>query len=250
MKMDSLLGLFTFMLAIATVWLAYETWIGREEQVRQRKEIAFRAALIESANNIVSFTRWNPMLAVNSPPDKEWLNQSLSFTRLNELLETVWVDPMLWERITGGLLVNVKRFEDRIHVNLLDMSIEDRVKIEGSKRDYFLIDLYLKQLACYVLAEMQRQRINIPAAIIRTQMFQPLAWAHGSIEEDPKTTAYTLEVQPLPPFVHFPLEPENVAFRDCRLEVLISKARLALEQPLKLLLSEAKIQKKSVETCS
>ncbi len=230
---DDPLAFFTFVLAIATVGLTWETWRGRKEQEQHRKEIAFRAALIEAANNIANFTRWNPILTYL--PDKEWLNQSLSFAKLTEMLETVWVDPRLWERITGGLLINLKRFEERIHSNLLSETAEERVKIECSKRDYFLIDIYLKQLACYILSEMQRQGIKVPEDIQRTQIFWPLAWNYGGNDESPQMIAYTLECQLVPPFVSLPPEPEDAAFSDCRLELLISKARQAHQRQLETL---------------
>ena len=72
---------------------------------------------------------------------------------------------------------------------------------------------------------MRRQGFAVPNGILHSGIFQPLAWTYVDKDTTVKVMANTLEQQLLPPFVNLPPEPEDAAFQDCRLEVLIQKAQ-------------------------
>lgn len=219
------LAVVTFLLVLVTAWLVWETRNSRIQGEHQRKEIAFRAALVEIADNIASLNRWSPALGMYKGV---WWNHPLKFPKLTELLETVWIHPDLWERIRGGTLPRIANIEDRLNVTLINsQTAENSTAWQNDAEEmYHSLDLYLKQLARYVFCEMRRQGLNAPENTWNTATFQPRPWLYGDSNLPSETVADLFETQLIPPLSP---EPNNAAFRDCRLQVLIGEARRALE---------------------
>ncbi len=214
-----LLALFTAWLAWMTSLLVKETTHSRKAAEHHQKEIAFRAVLIELADNILSFERWKPTL--NAMPDKEWKDHPLQFIHLYELFRTVWIHKQLLER-SFAVVMNVKRLETALRELLFDRQELNQNAIDT----YYVIDLYLKQLACYVICEAQRQGIDVPAEswVKNANIFQPSPWLYG--DSSSGIAARNLETQLIPPL---PPEPNEHAFQECALERLISQAHQRLQ---------------------
>ncbi|MER3459626.1 MAG: hypothetical protein C4309_14295 [Chloroflexota bacterium] len=89
----------TFGLAFVTFLLVLETRETRVQAETQRKELAFRAALVELADNILNHRRWDPERG--GRPDRYWWDHPPQFTQLNKLLGSVDITPQLFVWITG-----------------------------------------------------------------------------------------------------------------------------------------------------
>lgn len=223
-------AVFTGVLALATFRLVKEAKDSRVEQERQRKEIAFRAALMEVADYITSLNKWTPAFG---RPQRIWWEDPLKFSRLTGLLESVWIHPKLWERLSRGTLIRIKELEGYLK-DCISRPAEDYTKIQNEVvRNCDNLDLYLKQLARYIFCEMRRQKLNAPEDVWNTATFQPRPGVYGDLLLSPETAAKLFESQHIPP-----LQPEldDAAFHDCRLQILIGEARQALgaQPPLQL----------------
>ena len=73
----------TLLLVSATVYLGLEARKIRKEEEGHRKEVAFRAAILELSNNIISLTPHNPTL---SKPNISW-DYPMKFPKLMDLMD-------------------------------------------------------------------------------------------------------------------------------------------------------------------
>lgn len=213
----------TVFLALATIWLALEARKARLESSRKDKEVAFRAALTEMAHNIVAIETYNPRLGIRTHP-ANWIEQRLQFENLKYLLATTWLYPKLWERI------------QTIIVNLETREIHMKATVEGGTSsatdEYYLLDLYLKQVARYLAAEMLRQKFESTELnqVAHSELYKPLPWVYGTRDQTSEGNAQLLETQVTPPFLKPSTEPTDKIFAGCRLATLIEEARLAHEK--------------------
>jgi hypothetical protein len=211
----------TFLLATATLFLACDSWRGRREQERQRKELAFRAALNELAGYIISFEQWEPKSNLRADI---WWKYPLQFYKLIDLVGAVWIHSKLWERINGGVLLMIK-VEEELLKDYMGREHPDQ-NFNAFTDTYYNLDLYLKQLIRYVYCEMQRQSLTVPKGLWEAKVFQPLAWSYGDLSRTPEQIAITFEIIP---FLSLSREPDDSAFGKCRLATLIEQAREALK---------------------
>jgi hypothetical protein len=218
-------ALFTAFTAFATMQLAVESQKHRDEQERQRKELAFQAVIVEMASYIGHFNRWHPANNSDFWVDEIWWMYPMRFNRLTELMEAVRLHPKLWERIVGGSLVAIQWLEK--HLNDFRETRKRNVAVKAPINEYFVLDLYLKQLARYVVCEMQRQNQPVPQGVRETKFFQPLAWNYDRLPDSPKEAAQIIESKFMPPGLP---EIDDFSFHECQLEVLINEARKAFHE--------------------
>lgn len=218
-------ALFAAFTAFATIQLAIESQKQREEQEQQRKKLAFQAAIVEMATYIGNFNKWHPTNNSDFWTNDIWWMYPMRFNRVTELMETVQFHPKLWERIVGGSLMTIQWLE-----NHLNDFMENRKRNVAGKipiSEYFLLDLYLKQLARYIVCEMQRQNQPVPKGVRETKFFRPLAWNYVGLPDSPKEAAQIIESKFMPPGLP---EIDVPSFHECRLEVLIDEARKAFHE--------------------
>lgn len=224
----------TFVLAYVTFLLVLETRETRLQAETQRKELVFRAALVELVDNILSYRRWDPQgLLTKADPDPYWWDHPLQFTRLNELLSSVDIAPQLFAWITGER-GNIQVHEGQLRADLQEqnagkLSTEKENRL--MERAYWL-DLYLIRLACYVICEAKRQGFHTMAeGIEKTGIFKPRPWGYSKSDETPATTAKLAEVAEAwwPAMAKLP-EPDIPGCDQCKLEKLIQLAHQEHEQ--------------------
>lgn len=207
----------TFGLASATFLLVLETRKTRKQAEKQRKELAFRAALVELEDNIINHRRWDPRL--RGRPDAYWWNHPPQFTRLNELLGSVDIPPQLfaWMTVERGNI----QIRDTWLRNELQQQPEGQVNNDLKNRFYWL-DLYLVRLACYVVCEAKRQGFHKMAeGMEQAGIFKPRPWVYGtSLDEAAATTA---KLAGLP-------DPNVSGCEQCRLAELIKLAHEGVKQ--------------------
>lgn len=220
--LNCFLTLFTAFMALATVLLVWDARKGRAEQERQRKEVAFRAAILEVTAYIVSLHEHNIVAGARFDV---WWKHPFEFPRLDALLESVWIDIGLWERLTGGLIGWIKNREASLYDLIAVQNRWDQNLVSGI---YYPLDLYLKQLNRYLFCEMQRQNLRAPTGLWETKTFTPLPWTYGDLNQSPAVAA--AGYVPHPGLIILPAEPQNAAFDECRFERLIALAREALAQ--------------------
>jgi hypothetical protein len=222
----------TVILAAVTAWVALEARTARLKAVQRDREIVFRAALMELALNVQRLETWMPLL--QDTPPTNWLDEPLPLTAMKDLLARVWVPSGLWNRIMA-LMTNFQAYVEVITAQIRSLPPDAATRGEYfSQREnirnlYYLIDLYLKQLACYLAAEMRRQRLGAPQEWDDNRpLFAPLGWRYdvafgGKLVAE---TAERIESGPAwPPFTPQAPEPDDSAYRECRLERLIERAR-------------------------
>lgn len=191
-------------------------------------ERLFTRALAELSNNIVNLEMWNPQL--QDKPDDFWWGKPLGFVRFEELLEGVDLPPALRDRL------HAVRRHIEIQQSLLRKGLESATRDQAATDHltslFYIIDLYLKQLACYIFAEARRRGLGESAEHRgSTARFEPLPRLYGTTPgEAPPVTAQLMETQLLPPLQPLPAEPHESDYVQCRLEVLIGRARDRLDQ--------------------
>lgn len=220
----------TFLLAMATMWIAWESRTSRREAAQRDREVAFRAALVELATNIQGVEAWDPSLE-STPPEK-WLQTPLAFAAAKSLLAHVWVPAALWDRITT-LVTNLAAYVEVVTAQIrgLPPDASTRGEYTAQRQNImnlrYLIDIYLKQLACYLFAEMQRQWLDVPSDWKdRRPLFDLPAWDYGPEFKSAADAAQSVDRGPMwPPFTAQAPEPDDPAYCDCTLERLIERAR-------------------------
>src|SRR5262245_36079997 len=110
----------------------------------------------------LSFNKWNYKLRGVPTADEISWKQPVEFSHVTKLIEEIWVDPQLWERIIGYSLVIIKHLDKSMSELLEQPNNETARKYEDT---FYEIDLRLKQLARYLLCEMKRQKLEVPAGI-------------------------------------------------------------------------------------
>jgi len=226
----AVLAFATFLLAGATMWLVLEARAARRETTRHNREVAFRAALVELATNVQLLESWRPDLQSTVPAD--WLRTPLTFSAMRDLLARVWVPGGLWDRVMTTI-VNLSAYIQTMEAvrQQLPSDASGRADYtnlwEHLRNLYYHTDLYLKQLACYVLAEMQRQRLDVPREWqARRPLFDPLPWYYvAGFESATAAAQITDQGHMWPPYTAQTPEPDDPAYRDCALERLMEKAR-------------------------
>jgi hypothetical protein len=224
----------TFGLAFVTLLLVLETREGRMQGEQQRKELAFRAALVELADNILNYRRWDPSgLIMQVDPDPYWWDHPLQFTQLNKLLSSVDIAPQLFAWITGER-GNIQVRERQLRADLKERKVSElsnEKKNELMEKAYWL-DLYLVRLACYVVCEAKRQGFHTMAeGIEKTGVFRPMPWSYSRPDETPLTTAKLAEVaEAWWPAMSKLLESDIPGCDQCKLEKLIQLANEELKQ--------------------
>ncbi len=226
----AVLAIATFLLAMATMWIAWESRMSRREAAQRAREVAFRAALVELATNIEVVEAWDPSLE-STPPEK-WLQTPLVFAAAKNLLAHVWIPAALWDRITT-LFTNLGAYVEVVTAQIHGLPPDAATHGEYTAQRQniinlrYRIDLYLKQMACYFLAEMQRQRLDVPSdwKDART-LFDLPAWDYGPEFESAAAAAQSVDRGPMwPPFTPQAPEPDDPAYGSCTLERLIERAR-------------------------
>jgi hypothetical protein len=200
------------------------------ETARRDREVAFRAALVEFATNIQDVEAWDPLL--QQIPQEKWLETPLAFAAAKNLLAHVWIPAALWDRIMTQV-TNLQAYVEVVTAQARGLPPDAMTRgeyfpqIENVKNLRFLIDLYLKQLACYLLAEMQRQSLDVPSDWkARRPLFDPAAWDYGPEFGSAADAAWKVDQGPMwPPFTPQAPEPDDPAYRGCALERLIERAR-------------------------
>ena len=220
----------TALLAGATVWLVLDGRAARRETAQRDREVWFRAALIELAADIQLLEAWDTSLQPTAP--EKWLQEPpLAFTALKDLLARVWVPGALWDRIisvTTHLQAYVVVITSQIRQLPPDAPTRGEYTgpQENIRRLYYDIDLYLKQLACYVIAEMRRQRLAVPKEWEADQsLFAPLSWRYDAGFKSMAQAVQVMEGHIFPPFRRQAAQPQDPAYRECDLERLMERAR-------------------------
>ncbi len=225
----AVLAVATTLLAVATTWMAAESRKARLDAARRDRELAFRAALVELTTNIQQVETWTPSL--ESTPPENW-HPLLSFTAMRDLLARVWIPGALWDRIMA-LMTNLQAYIEVItaQIRVLPPDASSRGEYTPQRENirdlYYFIDLYLKQLACYLVAEMRRQRLSIPKEWKEGRpLFAPLIWRYDVGFASVPDAVYSIESGHVwPPFTPQAPEPADPAYRSCTLERLIETAR-------------------------
>ena len=219
----------TLFLAAATFWLAREARAARIETERRNHEVSFRAALVELATDIQLLESWQPQLQSTLPAD--WLKTPPTFAAMRDLLAHVWVPGVLWDRIMTTL-VNLGAYVETMEAVRQQLppdvsSPEYTNRWEHLRNLYYFTDLYLKQLACYVLTEMQRQHLDVPREWqAQRLLFDPLPWYYVAGFESAAAAAQdTDQAHMWPPYTAQAPEPDDPAYRSCALERLMERAR-------------------------
>lgn len=216
---------FTFLMAIGTIYLAIETRISRMHIEAQSKHIAFRSAIQEITENVANLHGWNPISESN--PSDSWRNQRLCFESLSFLMNLVVIHPQVWQR-TIALIRNLRAAEVMLKTELID---KDK---EQAKEFFYRIDIYLKQLACYVATEMKIHGFSKEeaSALIENNLMRPARWSYGDSTLTPAAIVAIMEIQPISPFSALPSEPDDPVFADCTLARLVQEAHMSIGNSL------------------
>jgi len=213
----------TLSLALATVFAVLQARAQRRDQVRQRQVLAFRTALLELWDNVQQISGWSHL---QDRPSQRWRAAAVTFTATKNLLGAVWVPSKLWYRITT-VIRNVEAYATRVDDAVTKGDSDVRAAREWNR----IIDLYLKQLARYLFAEMRRQEFDVPENWTAQPLCEPLAWVYGPASPSPAAAASNMESGSIfPPHVPFAAEPDDPAFDECTLEALITRARERVAQ--------------------
>jgi len=226
----AVLAIATVLLAGATTWMVWEARIARFEMARRESEVAFRAALVEIATNVQRLEAWDPSLQPTAP--ENWPQTPLAFGAMKDLLARVWIPGALWDRIMA-LMTNLQAYVEVITAQIrglppdASMRGEYTAQRENIRNLYYLVDLYLKQLACYLTAEMRRQRLVVPKKWQDDRpLFAPLSWRYDAGFASVAQAVQSIESGHVwPPFTPQAPEPDDPAYRDCALERLMERAR-------------------------
>jgi hypothetical protein len=213
--------LFTGLMAVATFWLALEAKKSRESSAKRAEELAFRSALLETAENLRSLRVWDPRLG-GSPPTG-WTSEQLEFVQLRQLMASTWLHPQLWARFMA--VIAYLREEDlRLRQAAGAGNRQDVDRFDP------LLDLYLQQLARSIVWEMRHHGLKYREAegILGVTPFNILAWSFGDVE--------TQQLGHYP----VPSEPTDPDFAPARLSTLIVNAREAAEQGMASLRAQTK----------
>jgi hypothetical protein len=209
----------TLTLAFATVLAVLQARAQTRADVRQKQVLAFRMALMELWDNVQHANAWSNL---QNRPSHRWSAAALTFTATRNLMTAVWFPSKLWYRITT-VIRNIEAYATRVD----DAVTKGDSDVQHAREWNRIIDLYLKQLACYLFAEMRRQRLDVPADwIARQPLCEPLAWTYGPAFPSPAAAAYNMEAGSVfPPHVPFADEPDDPVYADCMLAALITRAR-------------------------
>ena len=217
----------TLLLAFSTEAMAEATRRSVEEIQKERRvrvEACFRAALLELNENLHHLRRWDPRFG--SQPESGWLSRGLRLERFREALSAEWIPAGLWDYMIAAA-VRVERLWD---------NLKENPKIRGNIDQslhvlHLLLDLWLVHLARCLVAEMRRQGMRPPEDL--TRVFTPIPWAWE--DKDPQEAV--LEAVS-PPLVHsLPPMPEDPAYQDARLEMLIREAQESYRKQMSRLMS-------------
>lgn len=209
----------TLSLAVATVLAILQARAQRRDEVRQRHVLAFRIALMELWANVQHIGEWS---SLEGRPSKRWSAAALTFIATRNLLVAVWVPSKLWYRITT-VIRNIEVYATRVD----DAVTKGDGDVQNAREWNRTIDLYLKQVACYLFAEMRRQGLDIPDDWKAHQpLCEPLAWIYEPASPSPAAAAHNMEAGSVfPPHVPFATEPDDPVYAECRREALIIRAR-------------------------
>jgi hypothetical protein len=219
----------TLLLAFSTEAMAEATRRSVEEIQKERRvrvEACFRAALLELNENLHYLRRWDPRFG--SQPESGWLSRGLRLERFREALSAEWIPAGLWDYMIAAA-VRVERLWDNLKENLkIRGNIEE---VQSLHVLHLLLDLWLVHLARCLVAEMRRQGMRPPEDL--TRVFTPIPWAWE--DKDPQEAV--LEAVS-PPLVHsLPPMPEDPAYQDARLEMLIREAQESYRKQMSRLMS-------------
>jgi len=207
----------TLLLAFSTQAMAEATRRSVEETQKERRlrvEACFRAALLELNQNLHHLRSGDPRFG--RLPESGGLSRGLRLERFREALSAEWIPTGLWDYMIAAASW-VERLWDSLKENP-----KIRRNIEGVQSLHvlhLLLDLWLVHLARCLIAEMRRQGIRPPEDLAR--VFTPIPWAWE--DKDPQAAA--LETAPPPLVRSLPPIPEDPAYRDARLEMLIREAQ-------------------------
>lgn len=231
----AVLAIATVLLAVATTQMAWENRTARRETARRDREVEFHAALIEIAENIRHLKMWDPMQ--QSDPPGKWPGTPLTFVAMKSLLAHVWMPGLLWDRLTT-VMTNLDAYIDVMiaQIHGLPPDAASRGEYIPQRNNiidlYYLIDLYLKQLACYLLAEMRRRRLDVPREWQGGRpIFAPAGWRYDAGHVSVAQAVNIIENRPAwrPLTLQAP-EPEDSAYRECSLERLVTRAKQRSEE--------------------
>ncbi len=232
----AVLAFTTGLLALATAWVALESRKFRRETARRNDEIAFRAALVELATDIQAVEAWHPKLEPMIPPGK-WLQAPLAFDATKRLLAHVWLPAALWDRL-ATTITNLQAYVEVVTAQTRGLPPDAATRGEYTPQRQnitelrYRIELYLKQLIRYLLAEMQRQRLHVPSDWKAGRaLFDPPAWYYDPEFKSAADAAIAVDRGPMwPPFTAQAPEPDDPAYGDCGLELLIERARQRIDE--------------------
>lgn len=224
----------TILLAAGTFGVIWEARAARIEAARRTREVVFRATLVELATNIEVLESWDPLQ--QSDPPQGWPQAPLAFVAMKDLLAHVWLPGALWDRVTT-LMTNLRAYMEVMLAQIHSLPADSATRgeyvpqRENIKELYYIIDLYLKQLASYLIAEMARQHLDLPRDWRDGRpLFAPLPWRYNTRFSSLTATAYVLETGPAwRPFTPQAPEPEDPAYAHCRLERLMKQAQQRAE---------------------
>ncbi len=208
----------TLSLAIATVAAVLQARAQWRDEMRQRQVLAFRMALMELWDNVQHINKWSHL---QERPSQRWSAAALTFTATKNLLVAVWVPSKLWYRITT-VIRNVEAYATRVD----DAVTKGDNDVRSAREWNRIIDLYLKQLARYLFAEMGRRGLDVPDDWKAQPLCEPLAWNYEPGFSSPAAAAHNMESGSVfPPHVPFAPEPDDPVYAECTLETLITCAR-------------------------
>jgi len=201
---------FTGLMALATFWLASEAKKSRESTEKRAKELAFRSALVETAENLRGLRVWNPGLG--SSPPHGWTSERLEFRQLRQLMASTWLHPQLWARF----MAVIEYLLDK------DLSLRQAAGAGNRQevdRDYHVLDLHLQQVARSIVWELRHHGLKSFEAehLLGVPPFDILAWSFENIEVG------QLAHYAIPP------EPADRDFAPARLSTLTAEARKVAE---------------------
>jgi hypothetical protein len=181
--------------------------------------VAFRTALTELWDNVQHIGQWSHL---QDRPSTRWSAAALTFAATKNLLAVVWVPSKLWYRITT-VIRNIEAYATRVD----DAVTKGDSDVQAAREWNRIIDLYLRQLARYLFAEMRRQGLEVPDDWKERQpLCEPLPWIYDPRAPSPTAAAHNMEAGSVfPPHVPFAPEPDDPVYAECNLETLIARAR-------------------------
>jgi hypothetical protein len=174
------------------------------------------------------FERWRPQ--AEALPLYPWWDYPLRLSKLADLLDTTTLPQPLFERLLW-IGRYIQALETQLHDDLGTRSAEPErlhaARAERVLRWFYVMDLYLKQLAHYVTCEARRQGFSrVAQGAEQAGLLRPLPWPTVLPDgQPPERLATWLETELLDGYLPGRREPTHADYRRASLRELIQLAQ-------------------------